>query len=310
MSADGSLASNLSRLMQEEKIDEVRLFWEANPLFAEESNFPTGSREFFEEHSLVYERDCFAGQIDPRIFPNDSNKERVLDLGCGPGFWTIELSRKGAKTIIAADLTRNAISLTQKRANIYGVEIETSLQNAERMSFEDGSFSHVNCQGVIHHTPNTEACVGEIARVLRPGGTSLISVYYKHLFLRSWPILKYPARVLLALGAGMKGRGRENIYGVSDINEIVRLYDGEHNPIGKAYSKSEFGQMLSRHFEIEEIFFHFFPARSLPFRIPGWLHRILDERFGFMIFAKCRKPGDACYRSNDQSSKSDYPSLQ
>lgn len=275
--------------MQEKKIDDVRAFWEANPLFAGESSFPTGSREFFEEHSFVYEQDCFAGRIDSRIFPDGSNREKALDLGCGPGFWTIELARNGVKKIIAADLTQNAILLTRKRAIIYGVEIETSLQNAERLSFEDSSFSHVNCQGVIHHTPDTEACVREIARVLRPGGTALISVYYKNLFLRSWPILRYAARVLLAFGAGMKGRGRENIYGADDINEIVRLYDGARNPIGKAYSRSEFRQMLSRHFETEDIFFHFFPARSLPFRIPNWLHRFLDKRFGFMIFAKCRK---------------------
>jgi len=279
--------------MQNRTIDDVQSFWETNPLFTGESDFPSGSKEFYEEHRLIYEQDCFAGRIDPRVFPDDQNKDKVLDLGCGPGFWVIEFSINGVKSITAADLTQSAISLTQKRADIYEVDIETSIQNAESMSFEDGSFSHVNCQGVIHHTPNTEKCVSEIARVLQPNGTALISVYFKNCFLRSWPILRYLGRVFSIFGAGMKGRGRESIYATNDVEEIVRLYDGAENPVGKAYSKSEFLQMLSQHFEIENVFLHFFPARSLPFRIPRWLHRFLDRRLGFLIFAKCRKNANA-----------------
>ena len=230
--------------MQEKTIEDVKSFWEASPLFAGESDFLPGTKEFFEQHRRVYEQDCFAGRIDPRIFPADSNKDKVLDLGCGPGFWTIELSNNGAKDITAADLTQMAISLTEKRAEVYGIEIETALQNAEAMSFGDDEFSHVNCQGVIHHTPYTEACVREIARVVRPGGTALISVYYKNVFLRTWPILRYLGKALSMLGAGMKGRGREKIYAASSIEEVVRLYDGVENPIGKAYSNQEFVRML------------------------------------------------------------------
>lgn len=275
--------------MQKKTINDVKSFWEDAPLFTGESNSPPGSKEYFEEHRNVYEQDCFAGRIDSRIFPECQNKDNVLDLGCGPGFWTIELSRNGAEMITAADLTQNAILLTKKRAAIYGFEIITSLQNAENILFEDGSFSHVNCQGVIHHTPNTEACVSEIARILRPNGSALISVYYKNIFLRCWPIFKYIGKVLSIFGAGMSGRGRESIYATDDSTEIVRLYDGKKNPIGKAYSKDEFTQMLSRHFKVEQVFYHFFPARSLPIRIHSRLHRFLDEKFGFMIFAKCKK---------------------
>lgn len=275
--------------MRNKTIDDVKSFWEANPLFAGESDFEPGSKEFFEQHRQVYVEDCFAGRIDPRILPADSHKEKVLDLGCGPGFWTIELFNHGAKKITAADLTQNALALTEKRAEVYGVEIETSQQNAEAMSFEDGKFSHVNCQGVIHHTVNTEACVREIARVLKPGGTALISVYYKNFFLRSWPFFRYFGRVLSRLGAGLKGRGREGIYATNDVQEIVRLFDGANNPIGKAYSKQDFLSMLAPYFEIEEVFLHFFPARSFPFRLPKALHRFLDKHFGFLIFARCRK---------------------
>ena len=161
--------------MTDKKLDDVKEFWESNPLFSGESTFPLGSRAFFEEHAKTYVEDCFAGEIDPDIFPDNPHNKQVLDLGCGPGFWTIELSRSGAKHITASDLTEQGLMLAKKRAAIYEVEVETCQQNAERMTFPDGMFTHVNCQGVIHHAPNTEACVKEIARVLGPQGSALIT---------------------------------------------------------------------------------------------------------------------------------------
>lgn len=275
--------------MQDKTIQDVRAFWEANPLFAGESDFAPGTREFFEQHGAVYLQDCFAGEMEARIFPAENNTERVLDLGCGAGFWSIELKRRGAQHVVAADLTETALSLTRERALIFGVEIETCRQNAEAMTFPDGDFSHVNCQGVIHHTPDTAACVREIARVLRPGGTAMISVYFRNAILRSWPALKYAGKILDRMGSGMKGRGRENIFATGNIDDVVRLYDGDQNPIGKAYSRRGFVEMLSPHLQVDEIFLHFFPARSLPFGVPRAIHRWLDRRIGFLIFARCRK---------------------
>jgi 2-polyprenyl-3-methyl-5-hydroxy-6-metoxy-1,4-benzoquinol methylase len=162
-------------------IREVRQFWEDNPLWTGESKFPIGSKKFFLEHRKVIIADCFAGELDERIFPDEAHMDKVLDLGCGPGFWTVELSLKGAKRIVAADLTENALRLAKKRCEHFGIDAEFILQNAEAMDFRDASFSHVNCQGVIQHTPNTDRCIFEIARVLEPGGTANISVYHKNI---------------------------------------------------------------------------------------------------------------------------------
>ena len=56
----------------------------------------------------------------------------------------------------------------------------------------------------------------------------------------------------------MLGRGREKIFLEKDPNEIVRLYDGGDNPIGKAYSKNEFIKRLDPYFKINQSFLHFF----------------------------------------------------
>jgi 2-polyprenyl-3-methyl-5-hydroxy-6-metoxy-1,4-benzoquinol methylase len=275
-----------------DNINSVKDFWEKNPLWAGESKFDKGTKEFFEEHRNVYLNDCFAGTFDQRFIPKPSfnnDDYKIMDLGCGAGFWLVEFNARGFKNIYGVDLTSSAIELSKKRAELYGFDVQLSIQNAEQLTFPDRSFDHVNCQGVIHHTPNTDRAVAEISRVLKAGGTASISVYYKNIFLRNWPKIGRIGRLLYSLGAGMRGRGRENIFLETDPDEIVKLYDGRDNPIGKAYSKDEFIELLHSHFFIEETYLHFFPARALPFKIPNFLHRFLDKAFGFMIFASVTK---------------------
>lgn len=266
-------------------ISDVQAFWDRQPLFTGESSLQPGSREFFDEHRRVYYADVFAGRMDERIFPNSLHDGAVLDLGCGIGFWLVELSQRGARDLTGADLSPRSLELAGKRCALFDIPAKLTTANAENLPFESGSFSHVNCQGVVHHTPSPASAVREIARVLRPGGTATISVYYKNIILRQWPTLRKLAKFATI---GLKGRGRENLSSLQDADEIVRLYDGKDNPIGISYNQDEFKELLSP-FEIESVYFHFFPARSLPVGIPKALHRTLDRALPFMIFANVRK---------------------
>jgi SAM-dependent methyltransferase len=197
---------------------------------------------------------------------------------------------RGLQNIIAADLTVNAIEITRRRCELYGVRAELREENAEQLSFADKTFDHINCQGVIHHTPNTDKAVSEIARVLKPGGTACVSVYYRNAALHLWPWLRWIGYPLTKLGGGLKGRGRERIFTESDVDEIVRRYDGSDNPIGKSYTRRQFQDLLERFFVIKEVYFHFFPARALPFSLPKRLHRWMDNHLPFMIYANLEKP--------------------
>ena len=99
-------------------ISDVKSFWDSNPLWTGESKHKPGTLEFFEEHRNVVIKDCFAGELDSKTLPpfeiSDSNDKTILDLGCGVGFWTSEFARKGYKNLFAADLTKNAITITKK----------------------------------------------------------------------------------------------------------------------------------------------------------------------------------------------------
>jgi hypothetical protein len=56
------------------------------------------------------------------------------------------------------------------------------------------------------------------------------------------------------------------------------------------FAIKQFTEMLRKHFLIEEIHRRFFPARSLPFTFPERLHKWLDKRLGFMVYATLKKP--------------------
>lgn len=274
-------------------LEAVRCFWEANPLWSGESSFGAGTIDFYKEHREVYISDCFGGSVDRRFLPPetaDKTEFKILDLGCGVGFWVTEFASLGFQNLYAADLTTKALDLTKKRLELFGYSAKLSQQNAEQMTFENDEFDYINCQGVVHHTPDTELAIKEIARVLKPGGTGSVSVYYKNVILKMWPLLRWLGWILAKLGGGLKGRGREKIFLEKNVSEIVRLYDGGDNPLGKCYSKKQFVTLLSEHLEVKETYLHFFPARSLPICIPKWIHRFLDARLGFMIYATIQKP--------------------
>ena len=233
------------------------------------------------------------GGFDLRFLPPprpNGQEMRILDLGCGIGFWVSEFAMRGFNNLHAADLTHQALELTAKRLESFGLKAELTLQNAEKLTYMDEMFDHVNCQGVIHNTPETASAIAEVARILKPGGSASISVYYRNPLLTLWPYLRWMGWLMAKLGGGLKGRGREKIFLQRDVDEIVRLYDGSDNPLGKSYTRRQFCDMLKNHFVVRETYLHFFPVRSLPFRVPSGLHLWLDKRLGFMIYATLHKP--------------------
>ncbi len=270
-------------------IDSVHDFWENNPLFQGEANSDFGTANFFNEHTKTVINDCFAGSLDFRTMPKCDYHAAVLDAGCGIGFWAEIFVRNGFTNVHVCDLTQKAVNATLDRVARLEKKVNSSIQNLELLQYPDNFFQHINCQGVIHHTPNPQNALNEIYRVLKPGGTASISVYYKSPLLKFFSLAPYVGGVLTKIGIGLKGRGREFIFENKDVKEIVRMYDGSDNPIGDCFSKKEFKNLL-KHFDLSELYLHYFPLRQLKFRIPRKIHRVLDSHFGLMLYANISKP--------------------
>ena len=270
-------------------IEHVREFWDLNPLFSGEFGGEVGSREYFERHEKVIINDCMAGSFDDRFVNFLSKGCSVLDIGCGPGFWVREFCRMGL-TVYACDLSTTAVELTKKSLGLFDLTAHVLEGNAEKLPYRDESFDYINCQGVIHHTPNTEKCIAEFFRVLKPGGVVCFSVYHRNVILRS-PFFLRMILGIFGRWIGLKGRGRDNISRDSDADDIVRIYDGKDNPIGKSYTVDEILTMIRSHNLIFIRKWHTnFPARTFPFRLPRSLHKFLNDYFGLLVVFLARKP--------------------
>jgi ubiquinone/menaquinone biosynthesis C-methylase UbiE len=274
-------------------INEVRKFWEENPLFHGELDYKTGTKEWFEEWEKVSISDCYAGYGPEKIYTSGLSKQsKILDVGCGPGFWVRYFPRNGFENLSACDLTQKAVLLAKESLRLFSMKQNSdfTVSNAEQLPYRNCTFDHINCQGVIHHTPNPQKCIEEFYRILNPGGTLCFSVYYK-LFLLRHPLLLKCLCSFLTRFVFLKGRGRESMLSSGNPDEIVRLYDGKNNPIGMSFSKSEIQEMLNNFFEIKEVRRSFFPARAFPIRIPKIIHRWLHRYFGFMMVVRAVKIG-------------------
>jgi arsenite methyltransferase len=118
--------------------------------------------------------------------------EQVLDVGTGRGLMMIGAAKRlttGKSTGIdiwnAEDLTKNRMENTLANAVLEGVgeKVEIKNENAAGMSFADGTFDIVVSNLCLHNIYNAadrkKAC-NEISRVLKNGGTVIISDF-KHM---------------------------------------------------------------------------------------------------------------------------------
>jgi SAM-dependent methyltransferase len=97
--------------------------------------------------------------------------DRLLDVGCGPGLLVGEAGRCGVRGY-GVDLSLTALAMARRR--MPGAWVSCS--NAEALPFRDGWFAGVTCIGTLEHFLSTERALGEMRRVLKPGGRACILV--------------------------------------------------------------------------------------------------------------------------------------
>ena len=97
---------------------------------------------------------------------------RSLEIGCGTGYFTLNLLQLGViDQATATDISPGMLAQLQVNADRLGLDVETVAVDAERLPFADGTFDLVLGHAVLHHLPDLDRAFGEFARVLRPGGT-------------------------------------------------------------------------------------------------------------------------------------------
>ncbi len=97
---------------------------------------------------------------------------RVLEIGCGRGVGTeIIFERFGAREVHAFDLDSAMVERARRRLSRYPPErLLLSVGDAAAIDAEDATYDAVFDFAIIHHVPEWQRAVSEVARVLRPGG--------------------------------------------------------------------------------------------------------------------------------------------
>lgn len=98
--------------------------------------------------------------------------ERVLEIGCGRGVGTeIIFKRFGAREVHAFDVDPDMVALARSRLSGFPYDrLHLFVGDAAAIKAEDGTFDAVFDFGVIHHVPDWQRAIAEVARVLKPGG--------------------------------------------------------------------------------------------------------------------------------------------
>src|SRR4051812_8521951 len=112
--------------------------------------------------------------------------ETVLDVGCGRGLFLVAAARRvprgkaiGVDLWQAEDLAGNSPDATRQNAHLEGVADRVDVQtgDARKLPFPDASFDTVVSSVALHNIydePGRRQAIGEICRVLKPGGHVVI----------------------------------------------------------------------------------------------------------------------------------------
>lgn len=107
---------------------------------------------------------------------------RVLDVACGTGVVAITAALRGAR-VTALDLTPALLDHARENAQLAGATIDFHEGDVEQLPFADASFDVVVSQYGHIFAPRPEVAIGEMLRVLKPGGTIAFSTWPPELFL-------------------------------------------------------------------------------------------------------------------------------
>ena len=135
------------------------------------------AESYDDKWSISYDQRCIdyaRGRFDA-IVPDEVQRElpydRALELGCGTGFFLLNLIQAGvARRGSVTDLSPGMVKVATRNGQALGLDVDGRVADAEGIPYEDDTFDLVVGHAVLHHIPDVELSLREVVRVLKPGG--------------------------------------------------------------------------------------------------------------------------------------------
>jgi SAM-dependent methyltransferase len=142
------------------------LWWRKNP-----SACPYGQRFWVEAPHPIITRDRLRAVLRPE--PG----ERLLEIGVGTGYYSLDMAEwvgpEGKLELF--DLQQKFLDHVMRAAGDRGLtNLVPTRGDATALPFEDGSVDAVVLTAVLGEIPDTAGALGEIRRVLKPGGRLVV----------------------------------------------------------------------------------------------------------------------------------------
>ncbi|MCH8093579.1 MAG: class I SAM-dependent methyltransferase [Chloroflexi bacterium] len=173
-------------------------------------------REYFYE-SIASQLDSLINPYDlqrrlevlfDELLPEDLSGIRMLDLGCGTGWFSQRARQRGAD-VVSLDISRSLVLITRLRSQSMGLVADAGLT-----PFATESFELVVSSEMLEHLRDPSRGIGEIGRILAPGGIAAITT----------PNRRWLWLVRLATSLGIRPyRGYENFLGYDELHRLLKL---------------------------------------------------------------------------------------
>ncbi len=101
--------------------------------------------------------------------------QKILDVGCGTGNFSIKLAEKGA-IVTGIDVSEEMLSIA--RTKIGALPIAYKNMDLYQLEFEDNTFDAVFSMAAFEFVEFPERALGELFRVLKPGGKLMVGTIH------------------------------------------------------------------------------------------------------------------------------------
>jgi 2-polyprenyl-3-methyl-5-hydroxy-6-metoxy-1,4-benzoquinol methylase len=118
------------------------------------------------------------------LLKQDLNGKRMLDAGCGTGWFSQAAVRRNAR-VVSLDLGSKLLAQVAKKCSS-----ERMVGSVLKLPFADNSFDFVVSSEVVEHTPDPIGCIREMFRVLNDGGILVLTTPNSFWYWSVWQVMK------------------------------------------------------------------------------------------------------------------------